>query len=91
LTPEEHKHYFADWRKKMGPYDRFMQVTVEDGVEIRLPGTREPFRLMVDEEARREVIARVGRYGPSRGHRNPIKASDELEGETETREQVAFS
>lgn len=75
----------------MGPYDRFMQVTNEDGTEIRLPGTRDPFRLLVDDEARREVIQRVSRYGASRGHRNPIKASDELEGETESREQAVFS
>ncbi len=75
----------------MGPYDRFMQVTNDDGTEIRLPGTRDPFRLLVDDEARREVIERVGRYGASRGHRNPIKASDEMESETESREHAVFS
>jgi hypothetical protein len=75
----------------MGPYDRFMQVTDEDGTEIRLPGTRDPFRLLIDDEARREVIQRVGRYGASRGHRNPIKASDEAEAETETRDHAVYS
>lgn len=75
----------------MGPYDRFMQVTNEDGTEIRLPGTRDPFRLLIDDEARREVIQRVGRYGASRGHRNPIKASDEAEAATESRDHAVYS
>jgi ketosteroid isomerase-like protein len=68
----------------MGAYDRFMQVVTEDGVETLVPGTQEPFRLLVDEEARRAVIERVGRVGPTRGHRNVIKAEmDELDGEAE--------
>jgi len=67
----------------MGVYDRFMQVINEDGVECLIPATREPFKLLVDDEARRAVIERVGRLNPSRGHRNPIKAQDEYESELE--------
>lgn len=61
----------------MGAYDRFMQLVMEDGRESLVPCTQSPFRLLVDDEARREVIERVGRYGASRGHRNPVKADAE--------------
>jgi hypothetical protein len=69
----------------MGAYDRFMQLVTEDGRESLVPCTQSPFRLLVDDDARREVIERVGRYGPSRGHRNPVKAdSEDFEVDTET-------
>ena len=63
----------------MGAYEQFYRMSTiddEDAV-IDTPPAREPFRLLIDDEARRQVIAEMlGRYGPSRRKENFSKGED---------------
>ena len=62
----------------MGGYDliakRFYGDAEGEGDVIEPTPAREPFRLLIDDEARKAVLARAVTHQPTRGHRNPIKA-----------------
>ena len=66
----------------MGAYEQFYRMTTlsdEDGdVVVDTPPAREPFRLLIDEEARRQVISdMLSRYGASRRKENFGREDDE--------------
>lgn len=58
----------------MGAYEVFYRLARyddEEGAVIETPPAREPFRLLIDDDARRQVIAdMLGRYGASRRKEN---------------------
>lgn len=61
----------------MGAYDliaRRYHLAVEDDADAPA-AVAEPFKLLIDDEARRAVLERAIAIQPTRGHRNPIKAA----------------
>jgi hypothetical protein len=62
----------------MGAYDliarRYHLTDASDEEAIEPTPVREPFKLLIDEEARRAVLERAVAVQPTRNHRNLIKA-----------------
>lgn len=60
----------------MNPYEMIARrPLIEEADELATPEPRAPFRMFVDDEARKAVLERATTvHQPTRGHRNPIKA-----------------
>jgi hypothetical protein len=60
----------------MGAYDLIAKRFYGDveGEELEPTPARDPFRLLIDDDARKAVLERAVAHQPTRGHRNLIKA-----------------
>ncbi|MEO7404299.1 MAG: hypothetical protein ABIU95_11580 [Burkholderiales bacterium] len=61
----------------MGAYDLIARQYYGEADEEEMEPIRakEPFKLLIDDDARRAVLERAVSHQPTRGHRNPIKAA----------------
>mgnify|MGYP006336992829 CR=1 FL=1 len=59
----------------MNQYDMMpRRLIVDEADELTATKPIEPFKMLIDEEARKAVLERAMVHQPTRGHRNPIKA-----------------